>query len=101
MGCRTDQTFAHLQRRSQPRLRPNLRTRPIEGLVILSDFKDAGGEWEGKIYDPRAGKTYRSTLVKQADGSLKVKGGVGPDLPTAAAQLAPLVVRPDWPSKRH
>ncbi|OYU72628.1 MAG: hypothetical protein CFE32_23195 [Alphaproteobacteria bacterium PA3] len=48
---------------------PKLRSRPIEGLVILSDFKDAGGEWEGKIYDPRAGKTYRSTMVKQPDGS--------------------------------
>jgi uncharacterized protein (DUF2147 family) len=57
---------------------PKLRSRPIEGLVILSDFKDAGGEWEGKIYDPRAGKTYRSTMVKQPDGSLKVKGCVGP-----------------------
>lgn len=57
---------------------PKLRSRPIEGIVILSDFKDAGGEWEGRIYDPRAGKTYRSTMVKQTDGSLKVKGCVGP-----------------------
>lgn len=57
---------------------PKLRTRPIEGIVILSEFKDAGGEWAGKIYDPRAGKTYRSTMVKQPDGSLKVKGCVGP-----------------------
>lgn len=57
---------------------PALRTRPIQGITILSGFKDAGGEWEGKIYDPRAGKTYRSTMVKQSDGSLKVKGCVGP-----------------------
>ena len=57
---------------------PALRKRPIQGIVILSDFKDAGGEWEGKIYDPRAGKTYRSTMAKQPDGTLKVKGCVGP-----------------------
>lgn len=57
---------------------PKLRSRPIEGIIILSEFKDAGGEWEGKIYDPRAGKTYRSTMAKQSDGTLKVKGCVGP-----------------------
>ncbi|MFM5915845.1 DUF2147 domain-containing protein [Chakrabartia godavariana] len=57
---------------------PALRTRPIQGIVILSEFKDSGGEWEGKIYDPRAGKTYRSTMSKQPDGTLKVKGYVGP-----------------------
>lgn len=57
---------------------PKLRSRPIEGIIILSEFKDAGGEWEGKIYDPRAGKTYRSTMAKQPDGTLKVKGCVGP-----------------------
>lgn len=57
---------------------PALRTRPIQGITILSGFKEAGGEWQGQIYDPRAGKTYRSTMVKQPDGSLKVKGCVGP-----------------------
>ena len=57
---------------------PALRSRPIEGIVLLSGFKDGGEEWEGQIYDPRAGKTYRSTLQKQADGSLRVKGCVGP-----------------------
>lgn len=57
---------------------PALRSRPIQGIVILSDFKDSGGEWEGKIYDPRAGKTYRSTMARQSDGTLKVKGCVGP-----------------------
>jgi uncharacterized protein (DUF2147 family) len=57
---------------------PALRSRPIEGIILLSGFKDGGDEWEGQIYDPRAGKTYRSTLQKQADGSLRVKGCVGP-----------------------
>lgn len=57
---------------------PALRNRPIEGIVLLSGFRDAGAEWEGQIYDPRAGKTYKSYLQKQPDGSLKVKGCVGP-----------------------
>ncbi|MFM7027126.1 MAG: DUF2147 domain-containing protein [Chakrabartia sp.] len=57
---------------------PALRARPIEGIVLLSGFRDAGDEWEGQIYDPRAGKTYKSYLQKQPDGSLKVKGCLGP-----------------------
>jgi len=57
---------------------PALRNRPIEGIILLSGFKESGDEWEGQIYDPRAGKTYRSTLKKQPDGSLRVKGCLGP-----------------------
>ncbi len=57
---------------------PKLRTRPILGITILSGFKDAGKEWGGSIYDPRAGKTYRSTLARLTDGTLRVKGCVGP-----------------------
>lgn len=57
---------------------PKLRTRPILGITILSGFVDSGSEWTGKIYDPRAGKTYKSTLAKQPDGNLKVKGCMGP-----------------------
>lgn len=57
---------------------PALRSRPIEGIILLSGFRDAGDEWEGQIYDPRAGKTYKSYLQKQPDGSLKVKGCLGP-----------------------
>ncbi len=57
---------------------PKLRGRPILGMTILSDFKDTGKVWEGRIYDPRAGKTYRSTMEKTAKGTLNVKGCVGP-----------------------
>lgn len=57
---------------------PKLRTRPILGLTILSGFKDAGKEWAGSIYDPRAGKTYKSTMLKLANGNLRVKGCWGP-----------------------
>ncbi len=57
---------------------PKLRNRPILGTVILSGFKDSGKEWTGSIYDPRAGKTYKSTMVKLVNGNLKVKGCWGP-----------------------
>lgn len=53
---------------------PGLRARPILGLPILSGFADAGKDWRGKIYDPRNGKTYKSIVSKNADGTLSVKG---------------------------
>jgi uncharacterized protein (DUF2147 family) len=57
---------------------PALRTRPILGLAILSGLKDAGKEWAGSIYDPRAGKVYRSTVALLKTGDLRVKGCWGP-----------------------
>jgi uncharacterized protein (DUF2147 family) len=57
---------------------PAMRKRPILGLTLLSDFKASGEEWVGKIYDPRAGKTYSSKMKKLANGTLQVKGCVGP-----------------------
>lgn len=57
---------------------PALRKRPILGLTLLSGFKDDGDDWAGTIYDPRAGKSYKSTMMRMANGNLKVKGCVGP-----------------------
>lgn len=51
-----------------------LRSRPIVGLPILTGFSDAGTEWKGSIYSPEEGKTYRSVLQRNANGTLKVKG---------------------------
>ena len=53
---------------------PALRSRSILGLNILTDFTDDGGSWRGRIYDPRKGKTYKSVIVRQSDGTLKVQG---------------------------
>jgi uncharacterized protein (DUF2147 family) len=57
---------------------PALRSKPIKGLQILWDFKQAGpGRWTGgKIYDPHDGKTYKSKLAVSASGALKVDGCV-------------------------
>ncbi|MBA3896996.1 MAG: DUF2147 domain-containing protein [Sphingomonadaceae bacterium] len=57
---------------------PALRARPIRGLTILSGFTSDGEAWEGRIYDPKSGKTYRSKLARNPDGTLKVQGCIGP-----------------------
>jgi uncharacterized protein (DUF2147 family) len=52
-----------------------LRNRPLQGLRILSGFKAGKDTWEdGRIYDPKSGKSYRSVLKLNPDGSLKVSG---------------------------
>ncbi len=57
---------------------PKLRSRPLLGLVILTNFKNAGSDaWDnGKIYDPLSGKTY-SCNFKLVDKKLKIRGYVG------------------------
>jgi uncharacterized protein (DUF2147 family) len=55
---------------------PQLRSRPIVGLPLIRDFHSAGpGRWEdGKIYDPRSGKTYRSKMELKDGATLEVDG---------------------------
>lgn len=55
---------------------PKLRARPILGMAVLSGFTDAGKDWRGRIYDPRSGKSYKSIVSRNADGTLKVQGCV-------------------------
>ncbi|WP_375403891.1 DUF2147 domain-containing protein [uncultured Sphingomonas sp.] len=55
---------------------PALRGRPILGMAVLSGFTDAGKDWRGRIYDPRSGKSYKSILRRNGDGTLKVQGCV-------------------------
>lgn len=55
---------------------PSLRSRSLIGLQILRDFRRAEpGRWtDGRIYDPKSGKTYDSKLSFGANGALKVQG---------------------------
>jgi uncharacterized protein (DUF2147 family) len=55
-----------------------LRSRPLLGVLIVSGFhRQAPGEWvDGKVYDPNDGKTYRSKMNLDPDGTLKVSGCV-------------------------
>jgi uncharacterized protein (DUF2147 family) len=58
---------------------PALRSRPLLGLPFIWGFERKGERWRsGKIYDPKDGKTYRSSLELRDDGTLHVKGCVGP-----------------------
>jgi uncharacterized protein (DUF2147 family) len=52
----------------------SLRSRPIVGMPVLSEFTDGGSDWRGRIYDPRNGKTYKSIVLRNPDGTLKVQG---------------------------
>lgn len=57
----------------------SLRNRPLLGLQILKGFSYAGDHvWEdGKIYDPRNGKTYSCKLTLTDPKHLNVRGYVG------------------------
>jgi uncharacterized protein (DUF2147 family) len=55
---------------------PKLKNRPLLGLPILLALKDGGKQWEGNIYDPKKGKTYKSKAFLNPNGTLTVKGCV-------------------------
>jgi uncharacterized protein (DUF2147 family) len=71
-----------LDERGRPRLDAqnsdtSLRTRPMVGLTILSGFKaDAAGGWQGRIYNPEDGQTYRATVKRRGADTLVVEGCV-------------------------
>lgn len=58
---------------------PELRDRPLQGLVILKHFKEKKpGLWDdGTIYDPESGKEYKCILQLKDRDTLKVKGYIG------------------------
>lgn len=54
-----------------------LKQRNILNMVVLSDFIYAEDVWDnGKIYDPKSGKTYNCTM-KLKDNKLEIRGYVG------------------------
>lgn len=57
---------------------PALRSRPVQGIFIFSNFTDGGSHWNGWLYDPKSGKSYKSKLARNPDGTLKVQGCIGP-----------------------
>ena len=58
---------------------PALRTRSLNGAVILQGFRYAGeGKWaDGTIYDPDNGKTYKCTMELKGADTLSVHGYIG------------------------
>ena len=56
-----------------------LQARPLMGLTVLDSFEPRKNQWKkGRIYDPETGKTYGSRLRRLEDGTLQVKGCIGP-----------------------
>ena len=67
-----------LDQRDTKNKNPKLRDRKLMGMPILTDFTDDGDDWRGEIYDPKSGKTYRSTIRRVNANTLEVKGCIGP-----------------------
>ena len=55
-----------------------LKSRPILGLEILKDFVFDDGKWtDGKIYDPKSGKTYSCNMTMKGNDVLNMRGYIG------------------------
>ena len=53
------------------------RNQPLAGLTVLSGFAPAsGGVLAGRAYDPKSGRSYRTSLRVNPNGSLRVTGCV-------------------------
>jgi uncharacterized protein (DUF2147 family) len=58
---------------------PALKSRPVIGLQIVRDFIFAGDSlWKnGKVYDPKNGKTYRGKMTLVSPAQLNLRGFIG------------------------
>lgn len=56
----------------------NLRKRKLLGLPILTQFREDGSKWRGRIYDPNNGKSYRSVIERKGTNTIEVSGCIGP-----------------------
>ncbi|MCE7072765.1 MULTISPECIES: DUF2147 domain-containing protein [Dyadobacter] len=65
------------QRKDVNNTNEKLRTRSVLNIDLLHDFIYSEGIWdEGKMYDPKSGKTY-SCLMKLRTEKLEIRGYVG------------------------
>lgn len=57
---------------------PGLKSRPLLGLEILKDFVFEDGKWtDGKIYDPKSGKTYSCNITLKDNNQISIRGYMG------------------------
>ena len=67
---------------------------PVLGLLMLEGFEKRKKDWRGgTIYDPENDKTYASRLKRLTNGSLEVKGCIGPICQTQIWQEAPAALQ--------
>jgi uncharacterized protein (DUF2147 family) len=58
---------------------PELAKKPLLGSRMLWGFEAKKNKWSGgRIYDAESGKDYKSKIQLQDDGTLEVKGCIGP-----------------------
>ena len=56
----------------------NLRAKPILGLEIVKDFVYEDKEYiDGKVYDPKTGKTYSGKMTLEGANKLNMRGFIG------------------------
>jgi len=56
----------------------SLRTKPIVGLEIVKDFEFEDGKYvDGKVYDPKTGKTYSGNMTLVGQNQLNMRGYIG------------------------
>jgi uncharacterized protein (DUF2147 family) len=56
----------------------NLKNQPIQGLIVLRDFKPEGDDWVGGIVvDPENGKEYKGKIWTVGNDKLFMRGFVG------------------------
>ncbi len=66
-----------------------LRTRLLIGLDLLSEYQFKDGKWQGQLYDPESGKTYKSQITLGSDGKLQMRGYIGAPMFGRTAVWAP------------
>jgi uncharacterized protein (DUF2147 family) len=54
-----------------------LRSRTLIGMDLLDGYQYKDGKWQGNLYDPESGKTYKSQITLGSDGNLQMRGYVG------------------------
>ena len=69
---------------------PALRTRPLLGLDLLSQYQYKDGKWQGQLYDPESGKTYKSQITLGSDGKLQMRGYIGMPMLGRTAMWTPV-----------
>ena len=54
--------------------KPELRSRPLKGLLLFESLKGGPPGWKGRIYNPSDGGTYAATVTVAESGAINVRG---------------------------
>ena len=67
-----------------------LRARSLVGIDLLSDYRFKDGKWQGSLYDPESGKTYKSQMTVDGKGKLQMRGYIGTPMLGRTQEWVPL-----------